>query len=215
MALSKNPKYDLKRKYNRILQISFIISLMLLILAFKFFPDVEISKIESKTEKKDFDRVIPPTKFKEIPPPPPKPVIPIESELNEDLIEFEFEPIWNPNEDAGDPPPPRIVEDVESENIIFVAVEQMPEPIGGISAIQKQIKYPELAKRAGIQGKVYVKAYVDEKGNVFKVELLKGIGAGCDEVAMVAVKNTKFTPGKQRGRAVKVQMTVPINFKLQ
>ena len=62
---------------------------------------------------------------------------------------------------------------------------------------------------------MYVKAYVDETGNVFKVELVKGIGGGCDEVAMKAVKDSKFNPGKQRGKAVRVQVTVPILFKLQ
>ena len=91
----------------------------------------------------------------------------------------------------------------------------MPEPIGGIGAIQRKIVYPEIARRAGVQGKVFVNAYVDEVGNVVKVELIKGIGAGCDEAAMDAVLATKFKPGKQRGKPVKVRVTVPIRFKLQ
>jgi protein TonB len=66
-----------------------------------------------------------------------------------------------------------------------------------------------------VQGKVYVKAYVDENGNVVKVELVKGIGAGCDEEAMKAVQSTLFNPGKQRGKPVKVQVTVPIRFVLK
>ncbi len=91
----------------------------------------------------------------------------------------------------------------------------MPEPIGGIGAIQKKIVYPEIAKRAGVQGRVFVKAYVDETGKVNKVELIRGIGAGCDEAAMKAVHSTMFKPGKQRGKPVKVQVTVPVLFKLQ
>jgi len=96
----------------------------------------------------------------------------------------------------------------------FVAVEKMPSPIGGIKAIQKNIVYPELAKRAGVQGRVYVKAYIDTNGTVVKTEVIRGIGAGCDEMAMEAVKKVKFTPGRQRGKAVNVQVTVPILYKL-
>ncbi len=55
----------------------------------------------------------------------------------------------------------------------FVAVEEMPEPIGGIKAIQEKITYPEIAKRAGVEGKVYILAFVDEKGNVTKATVLK------------------------------------------
>jgi len=97
----------------------------------------------------------------------------------------------------------------------FVAVEEMPEPIGGIAAIQSLIEYPEIAKRAGVEGKVYVLAFVDENGNVTSARILKGIGAGCDEAAIDAVRKTKFKPGKQRGTPVKVQVSIPIVFKLQ
>lgn len=118
-------------------------------------------------------------------------------------------------------PPPEIIEEEEEEIDIafFVAVEEMPEPIGGISGIQSKIIYPEIAKRAGVQGRVYVKAYVkayvDEEGNVKKVDILKGIGAGCDEAAVAAVLKTRFNPGKQRGKSVKVQVSIPIKFVLR
>ncbi len=101
------------------------------------------------------------------------------------------------------------------EKVYLVSAEQMPEPIGGMYAIQAGIKYPEIAKRAGIQGRVFVKAFIDSSGIVVKAEVIKGIGAGCDESAMEAVKNVKFIPGKQRGKSVNTQVTVPILFKLQ
>jgi periplasmic protein TonB len=97
----------------------------------------------------------------------------------------------------------------------FVAVEEMPEPIGGIAAIQQLITYPEIAKRAGVEGKVYVLAFVDETGRVTGAKIIKGIGAGCDEAALDAVRQTQFKPGKQRGTPVKVQVSIPIVFKLQ
>ncbi len=96
----------------------------------------------------------------------------------------------------------------------FVAVEQMPSPIGGLQGIQEKIVYPEIAKRAGVQGRVFIKAYINEKGDVDKAEVIKGIGAGCDEAAIKAVKETKFVPGMQRGKPVKVQVAIPILFKL-
>lgn len=110
----------------------------------------------------------------------------------------------------------KVVEDKKEEApTYFVAVEEMPEPIGGIQAIQSKIVYPEIAKRAGVEGKVYILAYVNEQGNVTRAEVIKGLGAGLDEAALNAVKQTKFNPGKQRGKPVKVQVSIPIVFKLQ
>lgn len=104
---------------------------------------------------------------------------------------------------------------IRNKDEYYVAVEQMPEPIGGIKAIQEKIRYPEIAKRAGIEGRVYVRAFIDEKGNVVYAEIIKGLGAGCSEAALAAVKATKFEPGRQRGKPVKVQVSVPILFQLQ
>jgi protein TonB len=101
----------------------------------------------------------------------------------------------------------------EEENPYFVAVEEMPEPIGGIAEIQKKVIYPSIASAAGIEGKVIINAFVDEYGNVTKTELIKGIGHGCDEAAAEAIRNTMFKPGKQRGKPVKVKITIPVVFK--
>lgn len=100
------------------------------------------------------------------------------------------------------------------KGLYYLAVEEMPSPIGGMKAIQKNITYPEIAKSAGIQGRVFVKAYIDSAGIVKVTEIIKGIGSGCDEVAMNAVKMTLFNPGVNRGKFVGVQVTVPILFKL-
>lgn len=102
-----------------------------------------------------------------------------------------------------------------SEDIYYVVVEEQPSPVGGLKAIQEKIRYPEEAKQNGIEGRVFVKAFINEEGAVERVELLKGIGYGCDIAAMQAVMDTEFTPGKQRGEPVKVQVSIPIVFKLQ
>ncbi|MFZ1289062.1 MAG: energy transducer TonB [Melioribacteraceae bacterium] len=96
----------------------------------------------------------------------------------------------------------------------FDAVEEMPFPIGGMQAIQQKIKYPENAKQSGIEGRVYVKAFIDENGNVANAEIIKGTEESLDIAALEAVKATKFEPGRQRGKSVKVQVSIPILFKL-
>lgn len=103
----------------------------------------------------------------------------------------------------------------DTDATYYIAVDEMPMPIGGIQSIQEKILYPELAKRAGIEGRVFIQAFIDETGNVADAKVIKGVGHGLDEAALEAVKQTKFTPGKQKGEPVKVQVTIPIVFKLQ
>lgn len=102
-----------------------------------------------------------------------------------------------------------------NEGEFLVSTEVMPEVIGGFYSIQSKIIYPEVAKRAGIEGRVYVLAFIDENGNVANAKIIKGIGGGCDEAALNAVKTVKFIPGKKDGKPVKVQVSIPIAFKLQ
>ncbi len=110
--------------------------------------------------------------------------------------------------------PPKEEKPLSEEPAFFVAVEEPPQPIGGLARIQQKIVYPLAAKNLGIEGKVLIQAIIDENGNVAKAKVIKGIGSGCDEVALDAVKSSKFTPGKQRGKNVRVQITIPIVFKL-
>ncbi|MEJ2196227.1 MAG: energy transducer TonB [Ignavibacteriaceae bacterium] len=211
----KNPIADLRARYNRVLKISIIVSLALTIVAFKFFPDIKGETVTMEGPQELFTvEDIQQTKQENRPPPPPKPPIPIEAPADDVLEDIEIadtEIDFDAQMEA--PPPPE--KKVEEEPTYFVAVEEMPAPIGGILAIQKKIVYPEIAKRAGVEGKVYVLAFVDEAGTVTKAQIIKGIGAGCDEAALDAVLKTKFTPGKQRGKPVKVQVSIPILFKLQ
>lgn len=102
---------------------------------------------------------------------------------------------------------------MEGEEYLAFA-EEMPAPVGGLPAIIKNVKYPEIAKKGNVQGKVYVMAFINEKGGVDDVKIIKGIGGGCDEAAIDAVKQGKFTPGKNKGKGVKVKFTMAIQFKL-
>jgi protein TonB len=216
VALPKNPKVDLKLKYRKVFELSLILALLIMILAFKFFPRVEgdqmaVEDVQELVNVEDVEI----TKQETAPPPPPKPPIPIEAPADDELEDIEIEDTEIDMEEVIAAPPPPVEEEEEEVAIeFFVAVEEMPNPIGGIAAIQQKIVYPEIAKRAGVQGRVYVKAFVDESGIVRKAEVIKGIGAGCDEAAIDAVLKTKFSPGKQRGKPVRVQVSIPILFKL-
>ena len=213
----KNPIADLRARYKTTLEICIIIALAIMIVAFKFFPDLKEKKVMLEGPQELFKvEDIQQTKQEERPPPPPKPPIPIEAPSEDVLQDIDIESTeldLNANLEA--PPPPPKEEKVEEEPTYFVAVEEMPEPIGGIKGIQDKIIYPEIAKRAGVEGKVYILAFVDKTGTVTKAQVIKGIGAGCDEAALDAVLKTKFKPGKQRGKPVNVQVSIPIIFKLQ
>jgi protein TonB len=107
----------------------------------------------------------------------------------------------------------------EDEHQIFVFVEDFPSFPGGDDALYQYlstIKYPRMASESAVQGTVYISFIVEKDGSVTNVNLERGIGMGCDEESLRIVKNMpKWSPGKQRGLAVRVKMNVPIRFVLQ
>jgi TonB family protein len=112
--------------------------------------------------------------------------------------------------------PPSIDEETiyNDDPAYYLSVEVMPEPFGGIESIQRRVYYPAEAKRRKIEGVVKVLTFIDEYGVVEKAEVTEGLGYGCDEAAQTTVFYTKFKPGLIKGKPVKVQMVVPVEFKL-
>jgi TonB family protein len=100
------------------------------------------------------------------------------------------------------------------ESDIFMVVESEPQLIGGLEGLQKNVRYPDIARRAGIEGRVFVQFVVNERGEVENPVVTRAIGGGCDEAAVEAVRQARFVPGRQKGRAVKVQYSLPVTFKL-
>ncbi len=106
------------------------------------------------------------------------------------------------------------------EHDVYQIVEQMPEFPNGQEAlmlyIAKQVKYPAEAKKAGAQGRVFIGFIVEPDGSLSDFKVLRGIGYGCDEEALRVVKSMpKWQPGMHRGKAVRVQYLVPVNFRLE
>ena len=103
---------------------------------------------------------------------------------------------------------------IHAQDDYAAVAEVPPAPVGGDAALLKTIEYPDMAKRAKVQGKVYVLVLINEKGVVDDAKVIKGIGQGCDESAVSAIKKFKFTPGKNGGVAIKAKLTMAITFKI-
>ena len=107
----------------------------------------------------------------------------------------------------------------EDKTPVFTVVEEMPGFPGGeesrLKFLQDNIQYPQVAKESGISGTVYVSFVVNSQGKVGDVKIMRGIGGGCDEEALRVIGlMPKWNPGKQAGKAVRVQFTMPIKFTL-
>lgn len=211
----KSPKADLKRSYTVYLEAGLIIALLFMITAVKVTIETEPPNVIALDEQEvvEMEEVIQ-TKQIETPPPPPRPPVPVEvpnDEIIEDeIIDLDSELDMDAPMDLPPPPP-----EEEEEEDFFVVVEQMPELKGGMAKLQGSVKYPEMARRAGIEGRVTVQFIVNEQGRVENAKVVRGIGGGCDEEALKAVQKAEFSPGMQRGRPVRVQYALSINFRLE
>ena len=227
----KHPEADVPRFRTLIMLASMASVLGALLLAFQWQPPHDELVVEKVVElEEDEIEVIPQTRQNVPPPPPPPPPPPeiievddannIEEEL--EVLEVDFDDgavIPDAPEFTGYPELPEEPEPEPEEPDFFVIVEDMPVFPGGevkmYEWLGQNIKYPQVAKENGIEGKVYVRFIVDKTGQVTNVQLLRGIGGGCDEEAVRVVNMMpKWKPGNQRGKPVRVQFTIPIHFRL-
>lgn len=101
------------------------------------------------------------------------------------------------------------------ENNDFICpLEICPEPVGGIEELESNIVYPKLARQFKLEGEVLLTATIDVKGIAKDIKIIKGIGLGCDEAAIEAVKKTKFIPGRNNGDEIETEVTFKLNFRI-
>lgn len=93
-------------------------------------------------------------------------------------------------------------------------LDKEPFPVGGMTAIAKNIVYPADAKKNGVEGKVFVRAIISETGIVKSAEIERGAHKLLNEAALDAVRKTKFEPGEKEGKKIEAQVVIPIMFKL-
>ena len=212
----KNPEADLKRRYRKVLGLSFVISAAVHAGIAVLFPTLDIQATPSKPEQIVIQiEDLPETRQISRPPPPPRPAVPVETESDDvpdDVtiettdLELEDVPVDLP------PPPPAGSEEApfEEEEILEVwKVEQKPRLVRRALPV-----YPEFALRAGLQGSVMLKVLLGKDGKAESVRMLKG-----EEIfrksAEDAVRKFLFEPARQSDRPVKVWLVIPIHFKLE
>lgn len=208
---------ELRENYVLYLELGMIATLVLFLIAFKvdYRPDPNERIVTEKQETVKMEDVIQ-TKQEKEPPPPPRPQVPMEVP-NDEIVEegtIDINADFDMNKKMSIPEPPREPAKEEDDEEIFVIVEQPPQLIGGLAALQQKIQYPEMARKAGIEGRVFVQFVVNHKGDVENPVITRGIGGGCDQEALRVIKEAKFKPGMQRGRTVKVRYSMPIVFRL-
>ncbi len=231
MPLRKSKKADLRSTYGLFVEISLVAALLLLILAFRTNIQSEngMGFTPPPQEVIPFDEM--PQTVQILKPPPPRPPVPVvvpDDEIIEEGPIIDVTPEYSKPMIHGDPPSlPKSKKKEEPEPDFFFVVEEMPcllpdsrvcEPddnVPGLRDLGKKIRYPEIARKAGVEGRVTIQFIVDENGKVTESAVIRGIGAGCDEEALRVVREARFKPGKQRGKAVKVKMALPITFKLK
>ncbi|MFC1558098.1 energy transducer TonB [candidate division KSB1 bacterium] len=212
--LKLNPNINLKRRQRKILERAIALSIAIHIAVFIIFPRFDFKPVEiaQATVLVKLDEIEQTQQIKR-PPPPNVPAVPIESE-DEDIADdvtidetvFDFTEV---------PPPPPPPPEEEEEIPPFLPIEDQPKIIGGYASIMKYFKYPPIAKKAGIEGTVIIKALIGKDGVPEKIEVVKGLGnVGCNEAALEAVSHLRFKPAMQRNKPVKFPFTMAINFVL-
>jgi len=226
----KTEKADLESKRSLFVQIGLIVVLAIILLAFEW-KQYERAKLELgvRDNVEVIEEVVIQTEQEVAKPPAPAPppqttiLEIVDNDVTVDDISIDAETDENTQMEEYVAPPPSSVEVKDEEIVeaeIFTVVEESPSFPGGEEArirfLQENIEYPQMARESGIQGTVYMTFVVEPSGSVSAVRVLRGIGGGCDEEAIrVIQKMPKWNPGKQRGKPVRVQFTMPIKFTLQ
>jgi protein TonB len=221
MELKKNPKADVHQYRGMFFSVSLTITLALVITAFEWKSDGNGNSVNLANLDLVHDELldIPPTE--QTPPPPAQVIMPKVVEVPDDEeIAKEMEVLMDVEiKETSEVIPVRVIEEIAKEETdeVFLIVEDDPEFPGGTPAFQKflkaNIRYPYKARTMHVEGKVYVQAVVGKDGKLTDVQVLKGIGSGCDEEALRVINMSPvWKPGRQRGHAVKTRIVIPIVF---
>jgi protein TonB len=227
MEAKKTKKADLENKRGIFLQIGLLVVLGLTLAAFEWSSKPNMENTLGELADVDLEEeIIPITRQQEVKPPPPPPPPKVSEVLNivQDDVDIDDELIVEDAE-ADQNMQIDIVEFQQEEEVadeeVFFIVEDMPSfqgkgQEGFREWIAKNLRYPEIAAENGISGKVYVQFAVNSKGQVVDAVVVRGVDPALDKEAIrVVMSSPKWTPGRQRGKPVKVQFTFPINFVLQ
>ena len=228
MEAKKSPKADLESKKTLFLEIGLTFALAVALVAFNWKSyEKEESTFTQTTVMEIPEEQIIQTADNTPPPPPPEPEVQLSEDINivDDDVEIEHKLEIIDANDLSKPDVPVVkVEIQEEEEVveeeIFTIVEEQPSVPGGedklFEYLYSNIKYPQVAKENGITGRVFLTFVVEKDGSIANPKVLRDIGGGCGQEALRVVKNMpKWSPGKQRGKPVRVQFNLPVVFDLQ
>jgi protein TonB len=229
MEAKKTQKADLENRRGLFLEIGLVVILAAVLVAFNVRKyDKEVKDVSTRTAATEIDAEILNTPPEETPPPPPEEPEVVATDLT--VVENDAEltnevGLINADDNANKAQEEftrvEVEEEVEeAEEEIFLVVEEDAEFPGGLEALSKylseNIKYPQLAKENNIEGRVFVSFVVEKDGRVGNIKILRDIGGGCGAEAVRVVKSMpRWKPGKQRGKPVRSQFNLPVNFSLK
>ncbi len=228
MEAKKTPRADLEKRRGMFLEIGLVVILAAALVAFNVKSyEKEVKEVSTRTADVEIEADIIQTEQEETPPPPPEEPEVVATELNvvendaEDIHEIGIVNAEARADEALEFTPVEVTKEVEeAEEEVFLVVDGDVYKRQGLDALSKfiadNIKYPQLAKENNITGRVFVSFVVEKDGRVGQVKILRDIGGGCGNEAVRVVKMMpKWKPGKQRGKAVRTQFNLPVNFDLQ
>ncbi|MFA7402173.1 MAG: energy transducer TonB [Bacteroidales bacterium] len=226
MELKKSIKADLERRKPIFFQIGIFLSLLIVLAMFELFGTSEKDAVafEYSGAIVTEDVILQTEQPKELPPPPPAPMTTTIIEIIDDNIKIESD--FEVDAESDESTVTQEYEYVEyvpeevQEEEIFVVVEESPEFPGGEEArlqfLRDNIVYPRIARDAGVEGRVIVGFVVEPDGRITNVKIIRGKVQSLDEEALRVTKMMpRWKAGKQRGKSVRVQFTMPITFLLQ
>ena len=231
MEIKKSEKASLENKRLLFTEIGLILALLIVWGAFSYSTkEKKVAVFEDVAEEIAVEEEIPITQ-ENTPPPPETPDVPVLSDqidIVDDEIVVDDSMFLNLEDDSSigieimDYVEAVVEEEeVEEEAIPFQLVEEKPKFQGGDANdftrwVNSRLQYPEIAKENGVQGRVTLQFTVNADGSVANVKVLRGVGPSLDQEAVRVVSSSpKWTPGRQRDRAVKVTYTFPVVFQLR
>ncbi|MDR1180821.1 MAG: energy transducer TonB [Bacteroidales bacterium] len=225
MELKKSVKADLENKKLSFLLIGIVIALLLVYLAFELVGSKGSSEVvyAAAIQLVEEEKVIQTEQPKELPPPPPQQVSQTIIEIVADVVHVEDFNVNAESDEHLEVEEVVYVEDTKEEVVkeaeIFTVVEELPEYPGGDEARQQFLRdnlvYPRIARETGLEGRVHVGFVVEPDGRLTNFKVVRGRAPSLDEEALrVAMLMPRWRPGKQRGKAVRVQYQLPITFTL-
>lgn len=239
MESKKSPKADLEKKSSMFFMIGIALSLLFVLMVFQYRQELSKPIIKDPVVAIDDGTVIPITitpEKKLVKPEAPKPNV--DDNLPPEVVEntspkLEWSDVFSPNEDPNDGVKDIPVEiEVPVETVPFVLIEKMARPaecqaMSSLDAqkacfndwiktyINENTKYPAIGVQMHLEDRVFVTFVISENGDVESAEIELGkYDALNDEALRVIKAMPKFIPGTQRGKQVKMKMTIPVNFKL-